>query len=65
VGDQRADTANVTIIDIPQPSLWRRVWDAILLRDPSAKSVTTEIQARGYGISFRMKRTYQRLAGDK
>jgi hypothetical protein len=59
------ECTDVTKIDIPPSSLWRRFCDAIFSNDPGPKSVTTEIQARGYGVSFRLKRTYHTLDGEK
>jgi hypothetical protein len=59
------NSTNVIKIDIPPLSLWRRFWDAVLKQELGAKSVTTEIQARGYGVSLCLKRTYQSLGSEK
>jgi hypothetical protein len=48
-----SNSANVTKIDILPRSLWRRISEAVL----RPRTVTTEVQAKGYGIRFRLKRT--------
>jgi len=48
-----SNSANVTKMDIPPPSLWRRFTEAVF----RPRTVTTEVRAKGYGIRFRMKRT--------
>jgi hypothetical protein len=47
------NSANVTKIDIQEPSLWRRISEAVF----RPRTVTTEVQAKGYGVRIRLKRT--------
>jgi hypothetical protein len=48
-----SSSVNVTKIDIRPSSLWRRISKAVF----RPRTVTTEVQAKGYGIRFRVKRT--------
>lgn len=56
--DKRTD---VTKIDIPEQTRWERLWATILRQPKGPKSITTEIKARGYGVTIRLKRTYHSL----
>jgi hypothetical protein len=44
---------NVTKIDIPTQAFWKKFSDLVYRN----KTVTTEIQARGFGLRFRHLRT--------
>jgi hypothetical protein len=48
-----SNSANVTKIDMRQLSVWGRISEAFF----RPRTVTTEVQAKGYGIRFRLKRT--------